>query len=160
MSPHDRAWEFVLRHRCIYLVSLIANVLLGCASSPEAPAPKGMRRVFLSSTAATGGNYQSEMLYSGTPTDRFDAKQDRAWLYVVFNDGNNHAIQFTVKRADSGVVAIKSSRMELTGTPRPVSWRGYSAWFQIAGRLPPGAYILDLTIDDRSEGAYSFTVSP
>ena len=143
------------------LVSLVALVLVGCASSPERPAPEGMRRVFLSSAAAAGGTYQSEILYGGTPTDHFDAKQDRGYLYLVFNDRNDHTmLQFTVRGALTGVAYIKTSRVQLTGKPGSATWRGYSQWFQIAGRLAPGPYVLDLIVDDRAAGAYPFTVSP
>ncbi len=119
-----------------------------------------MRRVFLSSTGSIGGTYQSEMLVGGTPTDRFEAKQDRGYLYLIFNDRNDHTTQFMVKRADTGVVSIASPRYELRGKPGSATWRSYSVWFRIAGRLSPGAYVLDLTVDDRAVGGYPFTVVP
>jgi hypothetical protein len=144
--------------RC--LISFVAIALQGCASSSELAPPSGMRRVFLSSEGATGGTYQSEMLYGGTPTDRFDTRQERAYLYMVFSDGRPHTYQFTVKSVDGGFVKHRSQRVELTGTPKDVTWRGYSHWFGIMGSLSPGDYVLELTIDDRAAGVYPFTVHP
>ena len=140
------------------LVSLIALVLVGCASSPEAPAPSGMRRVFLSSSPSVNGTYQSEEMVGGTPTDHFDAKEDRGYLYLVFNDGNAHTYQFRVTKVDNGAVLHRTARMEVPATTRPVQWQSYSHWFAIAGWLSPGAYVLELTIDDRAAGVYPFTV--
>ena len=143
--------------RSCAFIAVIA--LLGCASSPETQAPPGMRRVFLSSSEAAGGIYESEMLYGGTPTDRFDAKQARGYLYLIFNDSADHTTQFRIVRAATGVVAIESRRHELKGKPGPATWRGHYIWFQIAGRLSPGIYALDLTIDDQPAGTLAFTVS-
>lgn len=146
--------------RPVRLVSLVITVLLGCTSVPaEFPGLAGVRRVFLSSSAAAGGLYASDMLYGGTPTDRFAAQENRGYLYVVFNDNRAHTIQFTVKHAESGTVYITSSLMETRGRLGSPQWHGTSAWFQIAGRLRPGDYVLDLTVDDLAAGQYPFTVS-
>jgi hypothetical protein len=144
--------------RPVWLVSLAITVLLGCASAPaEAPGLASVGRVFLSSSAAAGGLYESDVLYSGVETDRFDAQQNRGYLYVVFNDNTAHTLQFTVKHAETGTVSMTSSRMETKRRPGALQWT--SAWFQIAGLLRPGDYVLDLTIDDLAAGKYQFTVS-
>jgi hypothetical protein len=68
-------------------------------------------------------------------------------------------MQFTVKGEKTGTVYTTSSRMETKGRLGSPQWHGTSAWFQIAGRLRPGAYVLDLTIDDLAAGEYPFTVA-
>jgi hypothetical protein len=98
------------------------------------------------------------MLYGGAPTDRFDAQQARGYLYIVFNDHNDHTFRFRVWNSETGGVYITSSRMEVMGTVRPGDWHGIYAWFQIAGRLRPGSYLLELAVDDRPAGTYPFSV--
>src|SRR5262250_3583895 len=56
---------------------------------------------------------------------------------------NDHTAQLTVKRANTGVVPLASPRYELTRKPGSATWRGYSVWFQIAGRLSPGERLDD-----------------
>jgi hypothetical protein len=146
--------------RPVWLVSLAITVLLGCASAPaEAPGLASVGRVFLSSSAAAGGLYESDMLYGGVETDRFDAQQSRGYLYVVFNDNRAHTLQFTVNHAETETVYMTSSRVETKGRLGSPQWYGTSAWFQIAGLLRSGDYVLDLTIDDLAAGKYPFTVS-
>jgi hypothetical protein len=146
--------------RVVCVIALVGTVLLGCASAPaESPGLASVRRVVLSSSAPAGGEYQSDTLYSGAPTDRFDAHQQRGYLYVIFNDNGAHTIQFTVKRVDTGAVFATLPRMETKGRLGAQQWHGASAHFQIAGRLRPGDYVLDLTIDDLAAGKYPFTVS-
>ena len=146
--------------RPVWLVSLVITVLFGCASAPaESPGLAGVRRVVLSSSATAGGLYESDMSYGGAPTDRFDAQQSRGYLYVVFNDNSAHTLQFTVKRAETGAVYMTSARMETKGRLGSPQWHGTSAWFQIDGRLRPGDYVLDLTIDDLAAGKYPFKVT-
>ena len=150
-------YTFQRGHLLRWLVPFVIIALLGCASV-EKPAPPGMRRVFLSSTGYVGGA-SSEMLVGGTPTNRFDAQQARGYLHVIFSDVHAHTIQFTVRHALTDALYIKSSQMQVSGRPGSATWRAYSPWFQIAGRLLPGPYILDLIVDDQPVGAYWFTVS-
>ena len=142
------------------LVSFVAMSLLGCASSVEKSAPPGMRRVYLSSTPYVyHPGVNSELLGGGTPTNRFDAQQARGYLHVIFNDVHAHTMHFTVSHALTGALYIKTPQMQVPGRAGSATWRPYAPWFQIAGRLSPGPYILDLIVDDQPVGAYWFTVS-
>src|SRR6266581_5922830 len=141
--------------RAVWFVSLLAAFLTSCASAPAGPS---VRRVFLSKTEAVDGLYDSDMQFGGASTDRFDAQQSRGYLYVVFNDHAGHVMQFTIRNTETGA-SFTSSRMEFTGTPKPGDWRTLSAWFRIAGRLSPGGYVLDLTVDGHAVGQYPFTVT-
>jgi hypothetical protein len=79
-------------------------------------------------------------------------------VYIIFKDHNPHTMQFTVTNSETGREYIKAPRGEHVALTRSGSWSGHSFWFQIAGRLPPGKYFLNLTIDDQAAGKYPFAV--
>jgi hypothetical protein len=145
----------VLRARTVCLVTLIATFALGCASRP--PGAVSVRRVFLSGGLAEGGLSYSEVAW-GKPTNRFDDRQDRGYLYIVLNDAESHKAQFTIRRADTGDAVFTTSSLDLGWTIPPMAWLSHAVPFPIAGRLDPGDYVLDLTIDQRATGKYPFTV--
>jgi hypothetical protein len=135
------------------------TLLLGCAAAAKEPGLKSVSRVFLSNTAAaSGGMYNSDMLVGGSPTDRFDAQQSRGYVYIFFTDKSPHRAGFTVAASETGREYIKVPNRELISLSREGTWRAHYFVFQIAGRLPPGKYVVNLTIDDEPAGKYPFAV--
>src|SRR5262245_45823725 len=137
---------------------ILLTLLLGCASPPKEPGLKSVSRVFLSNTAAAGGLYDSDMQIGGSPTDRFDAQQSRGYVYIFFTDKSPHRAAFTVTAPETGREYIKVPNRELISISREGNWRAHYFVFQIAGRLPPGKYVVNLTVDDEPAGKYPFAV--
>jgi len=67
---------------------ILCLVLSGCASLSADPGPVWVRRVFLTKHPMTG--------------TFFSASAKAGYLYVVFNDSNQHRVQFTVTREAAG----------------------------------------------------------
>jgi hypothetical protein len=133
-------------------------LLLGCASGAKEPGLKSVSRVFLSNTPAASGTYNSDLQFGGSPTDRFDAQQSRGYIYMIFSDKSPHTAQFTVADAKTGKEYIKAPNRDLVSISREGRWRGHYFVFPIAGRLPPGQYVMNLTIDDQPAGKYPLAV--
>jgi len=79
---------------------ILCLVLSGCASLSADPGPVWVRRVFLTKHPMTGTFTHDALL--GPTTDRFSASAKMGYLYVVFNDSNQHRVQFTVTREAAG----------------------------------------------------------
>ncbi len=136
-------------------VWLAPIVTLMVSSAFGDPGLAGTRQVFLSSSPSLGSTYSSEYLV-GTHVDRFHSRDTFGYVYIVFNGGTAHVVQFAIK--DAGTAVYASPQWRLDSNNRVATWRGDSFAFPIAGKLDPGSYVLHLTIDSRPAGTYPFRV--
>ena len=123
--------------------------------SSEPPGLADVGRVFFTQRPATAGTFAHDALL-GIPTERFDASAAAGYLYIVFKGGGEHRVHFLV--TNDAAAGVYAGAGRLGYDPRPWQFRAAAYEIPIAGRLGPGAYVLELTIDEQPAGSYPFMV--
>jgi hypothetical protein len=138
---------------------LALGLVVACSAWGATPAgAAAVRNVYFTNGETVRGQlYRSEGELPG-PTKDFTKGTDKAArLFVIFGDQDAHKVTGTLTRADGTVVSrLNRDFPSYTGAVN-VRWRLFSHSFTLE-RLGPGAYQLELVIDDHTQGTYGFTL--